>query len=349
MNTTILTENSHPQSTGGHRTGSSLNMPPKSWKDYVPRYVSLYYVDYNENLDSREDLQERCIRRNSLHPLEEQVWEWYAEQEHDNLQGYLADIRKAMEADGKADEYARNEEGIKDLLYERNSIDPTDELIDNSAVTNMFYSLGVEIEGYVYGSNARKESEAISLRKIRRALKLKKGQFADELHELLANAPYGGELRIYFNAIFSRLLTKDTGNDFKRIRFYGDVIVAIADSRNGAGYHVRLPTDITLPFCRDNLFTDSQVHYSYANEICGMLNSWCDSTRWETGMKPLKSTMRKSRMSEHQKQEALYEKRFREGGCTLGDMNHKRHRNTYYINSFPCGTKCPHCGTFWID
>ena len=103
------------------------------------------------------------------------------------------------------------------------------------------------------------------------------------------------------------------------------------------------------PFCRDNLFTDSQVHYSYANEICGMLNSWCDSTRWETGMKPLKSTMRKSRMSEHQKQEALYEKRFREGGCTLGDMNHKRHRNTYYINSFPCGTKCPHCGTFWID
>ena len=81
-------------------------MPPKSWKDYVPRYVSLYYVDYNENLDSREDLQELCIRQNSLHPLEEQVWEWYAEQEHDNLQGYLADIRKAMEADGKADEYA---------------------------------------------------------------------------------------------------------------------------------------------------------------------------------------------------------------------------------------------------
>lgn len=67
MNTTILTENSHPQATGGHRTGSSLNMPPKSWKDYVPRYVSLYYVDYNENLDSREDLQERCIRQNSLH------------------------------------------------------------------------------------------------------------------------------------------------------------------------------------------------------------------------------------------------------------------------------------------
>ena len=112
-------------------------MPPKSWKDYVPRYVSLYYVDYNENLDSREDLQERCIRRNSLHPLEEQGWEWYAEQEHDNLQGYLADIRKAMEADGKADEYARNEDGRKDQLCARSSIAATDELIHNSAVPNM--------------------------------------------------------------------------------------------------------------------------------------------------------------------------------------------------------------------
>lgn len=321
----------------------------QSWEDYVPRFVSLYYVDYNENLDSHEELQERCIRQNSLNPLEEQVWEWYAGQEHGNLQGYLADIKQEMEADGKVAEYTRYEENIKKLLYERNDTDPTDGLIRNSAVTNMFYSLGVEIEGFVHGCGERGESETVSTHKIRQALKLKRGQFADELHELVANAPYGGELRIYFNAIFSKLLTGNTGNDFGRIRFYGNVTVAIADSRNGSGYHIRLPADITLPFDRDNLFVDSQVHYSYANEICGMLNSWCDSTRWETGMTPLKSTLPKSRMSEHQKQEALYDKTFREGGCTLGDMNHKRHRDTYYIRDFPCGLKCPHCGTFWID
>lgn len=321
----------------------------QSWTDYVPHSVSLYHVDYRENLDSHEDLQEQCIRRNSLAPLEEQIREWYADLEHDNLQGCLSDIRKEMEADGKSTEYVRHEEKIKDLLYERNNTDLAEELIENSAVTTMFYSLGVEAEGYVYGGCRHGESETVSLRKIRWVLKLKEGQFTDELHELLANAPYGGELRIYFNAIFSRLITGDTGNDFKRIRFYGGVIVAIADSRNGSGHHVRLQTDITLPFCRDNLFVDSQVHYSYANEICGMLNSWCDSTRWETGMEPLESTLQKSRINEYQKQEALYEKRFREGGCTLGDMNHKRHRNTFYINSFPCGTKCPHCGTFWID
>lgn len=104
----------------------------QSWTDYVPHSVSLYYVDYRENLDSHDDLQEQCIRRNSLGPLEEQILEWYADQEHDNLQGYLSEIRNEMEADGKSAEYIRHEEKIKDLLYERNNTDPAEELIDNS-------------------------------------------------------------------------------------------------------------------------------------------------------------------------------------------------------------------------
>ena len=29
----------------------------KSWKDYVPQSVSLYHVNYRENLDEYEDLQ----------------------------------------------------------------------------------------------------------------------------------------------------------------------------------------------------------------------------------------------------------------------------------------------------
>ena len=36
------------------------------WKKYVPETVSLYHVDYRENLDEREDLQEQCIRNNNM-------------------------------------------------------------------------------------------------------------------------------------------------------------------------------------------------------------------------------------------------------------------------------------------
>lgn len=331
------------------RTGGSMKATPHSWKDYVPRFVNLYYVDYDENLDGHEALQEQCIRDNNLKELEKKVWEWYAEQEYENLHEYLADIRKKMEKDGKSSEYVLHKEELEDLLYERNTADPTDDLIRNTSATNMFYSLGVEINAYTYGRNERGESKAMSRHKVRRALKLKKGQSDDKIEELLDNAPYGGELRIYFNARFSSLVTCDERNDFRHIRFHGNVIVAIADSRNGSGYHVRMPLDITLPFRRNNLFVDSQVHYSYADEICGMPNDWCDSTRWETGMRTMRGNLRKSRMEEHQKQEARYEKKFREGSCSFGDMNYKRHRNIHYIDTFPCGSQCPHCGTFWID
>lgn len=326
-----------------------MNTNVQSWKDYVPQSVSLYNVDYHENLDEHEELQEKCIRQNDLVPLTEKVLEWYMGQQSNNWNQLLDEIRKKMEMNGKLHEYEEHLDEMGDLFYERNDTDPTEELIRNSRPTNMFYSLGVKIEGYADGTSNREESNAISYNKIRRALKLKKGQFDDQLTELVDNATYGGELRIYFNAMFDDLLTSNKKRDFKTIRFHGDVIVAVADSHNGSGYHVELPLDITLPFNRDNLFVDSQVHYSYANEICGMCNDWCDSTKWQTGMEPVKASIPKSTMSEHQQKEARYEKTFREGGCTFGDMNYNRHRDTYYIYSFPCGNKCPHCGTFWID
>lgn len=53
-----------------------------------------------------------------------------------------------------------------------------------------------------------------------------------------------------------------------------------------------------------------KVHYSYASEICGMVGGWCDSTKWGTGIGPIKGTIRESTMTEHQKQEARYEKTF---------------------------------------
>lgn len=326
-----------------------MNTANQSWQSFVPPSVSLYYVDHREDLDEHEDLQEQCIRKNNLDAIREAVFDWYMEQERENLTDTIDEIERKMSEDGRYEEFKEHAEEISDLIYERNDTDPTEDLIRHSAVTNLFYSLGVEIDGYSACGNTRGESEAMACYKVRRALKLKKGHYDDEILELVQNASYGGELRIYFNAMFDKLLTGDSKADFRTIRFQGDVVVAIADSRNGSGYDITLPIDITLPFKRDNLFVDSQVHYSYADEICGMSDDWCDSTLWETSMKRSKSHIPTSKMTEHQLQETAYEKTFREGKCTFGDMNYKRHRNTFYINDFPCGSKCPHCGTFWIN
>ena len=146
---------------------------------------------------------------------------------------------------------------ITELIRQRNDTDPIDSLIKNSSAINIFYSPGIEIEEHI-----GRESRAMSCYKIRRALKLKKGQFDTLIEELVDNATYGGELRIYFNAGFNELVTNDNGNDFRTIRFHGDVIVAVANSFNGSGHHISLPLDITFPFVRDRLFVDSQVRYS---------------------------------------------------------------------------------------
>ena len=54
------------------------------WECHVPKSVSLYFVDYNESLDEHEDLQEKCIRQNSMLPLDEESSEWYSEQFSEN-------------------------------------------------------------------------------------------------------------------------------------------------------------------------------------------------------------------------------------------------------------------------
>lgn len=318
---------------------------------YIPLAVSLYYVDYRDDLDEHEDIQQDCVRNNTLLPLYEKIDDWYGEQEAQFCKDELDAIQEKMSEDGREEEFEEHEDEIRDLLYERNDADPVQGLIKNTRTTNMFYSLGVEIDGYHndWCGGYRGESEAMACYKIRRALKLKKGQFDDRISELVQNASYGGELRIYFNAMFDDLVNSNEKGDFKTIRFHGEVVVAVADSHNGSGFDITLPLDLTLPFKRDNLFVDSQVHYSYASEVCGMCHDWCDSTRWELGVKPIKSSIQSSKMAAHVQQEAQYVKTYQAGGCTAGDMNMTRHRGVFYDNNFPCGNHCPHCGTFWVD
>lgn len=38
---------------------------------YIPSSVSLYYVDYRDDLDEHEELQQKCLQDNNLIPLYE--------------------------------------------------------------------------------------------------------------------------------------------------------------------------------------------------------------------------------------------------------------------------------------
>ena len=214
-----------------------MNRKARQLTDYVPQYVSLYHVDYRDDLDEHEDIQEECIRSNSLEKLYEKAYEWYEEQESLNMRGYLEETRKSMEADSLAGQFEEHEDEIRDLIYDRNDSDPAKDLIRNSSVTNFFYSLGVEISGYQAGIPQRGESTAMACYKVRRALHLKKGQFDEKIEELVENAAYGGELRIYFNAMFDRLVSEDAENDFQEHPFLWE----------RSGGHCRQPERFRIP------------------------------------------------------------------------------------------------------
>lgn len=321
----------------------------RHWKEYVPEAVSLYHIDRNENLDNDEDLQERCIRQNSLAPLDDSLRDRYHDIYRDSVGRELDGIAARMEVDGMYGEYLNHEMEMAVLIEDRNGSDISGLLIRNSSRTVMFYSLGLEIEGYMEDRCRRRHSEAYWCNRIRQVLRLRKGMYDEQILEMLGGATYGGELRIYFRAMFSELVSENPGKDFRTIRFHGDVTVAIADSRGGSGDHTVLPLDLTLPFMRENLFVDSQVHYSYTREICGMTRDWCGSTQWETGMRPVRRKLNGSLMTGHCRREAAYAETYRKGGCTRGDMDITRHRDVRYSNIFPCGSICPHCGTFWVD
>ena len=96
--------------------------------DYIPQYVSLYYVDYRDDLDEHEDIQEECIRSNNMEKLYEKAYEWYEEQESSNMHDYLEETRKNMETDNLAGEFEEHEDYLRPERF-RPSKGPDTQLI----------------------------------------------------------------------------------------------------------------------------------------------------------------------------------------------------------------------------
>ena len=174
----------------------------KRIEKYLPKYVSLYYVDYRDNLKGRNnaELFQECIEKNSLQPLSERVFDWWECPEHE----YMEEIRKAMKADDLEELYEENEGCICDWLYYNDKSTPVEDLLRNTGNITFFYSLGLDVDGwhsggYLFGVPYRGESEKMAVYRIARKLGIKKGTGSYErIRELVSEAGGGGELRIYF-------------------------------------------------------------------------------------------------------------------------------------------------------
>ena len=322
------------------------------WRNYVDDDYELYYVDYRDDLSEQKGIIEECVRKNNLCPISEKIDEWWEYPE-----GYqLDEIKKNMENDGFGYVYDECQDYIREWLWEHDTSDPVKDLLRNTGGMTFFYDLGIEVDGWHEAflcSPWRGETEAQAAYKIRRKLGIKKGtKEARYIDQLVANASYGGHLRIYFNADLENLVDGyDGSHNAKTIVFKGRFAVAVYDPVNGSGDYQDMNIDCSFAFNRDNLFLSCKSVERYTIEDCfGMSDGWAEEYNEPTfSAKPSKHKTRTSSTSAIADQEAEYERVFKAGGCTCGDTNLKRHRNVHYINMPPCRLECPHCGQEWID
>lgn len=120
------------------------------WVCHVPKSVSLYFVNYNESLDQHEDLQEKCIRQNSMLPLDEEI---LPSGTRNNSRKIFVPRCGTSKSLWRKPDLAASMPKMKTIsvtmLYDRNDTYLAEGLIRNTSTTTMFYSLGLEIEGYL--------------------------------------------------------------------------------------------------------------------------------------------------------------------------------------------------------
>lgn len=316
-------------------------------EDLLPNSTYLYDTNYNDNLDCHlQEIQEEINKPFSGH-LDDLIDKMSIT---DSIEEYTDSLKeKLLESfSEKTTERALSKfsEEIEDYLLSKDKSDPIKDLLSNTIDEVLFYDFDVFIDDNYADLKER-------IRSIKKCLKIKNNdkKYDEELIELTENASYGGHLVIYFLPKQWEDFTERDENKENAITFYGDVEVAIIHTGNGSGFNVTLKDFQikNLKLNNNKIKIDRNISYSYVYEVCGLVPSFCEDTKYKFEKIRKYKPLNESEIDSHMNEEREYDKTFKAGGCTTGDMNIKRHRNVFYINNYPCGNKCPHCNTFWID
>lgn len=318
-------------------------------KKLLPETTSLYYVDYRDSLDENQELLQQCISDNDFCPLWEAIDEWFIDSPHYAFEYLNKELISDMvnefdidddEAEELIEEY-RDE--IEEHYYSVDDSDVSKDLLRNTGSLIAHYDTGYYMESGSWNwSEVETRLERI---KIKKFLGIKDSGYDDDIDMMIAQASGGGQLNIYFKMDFEDFINND-----KKSIIFSNYQIGIVNHFEGSGdtLETEIKGDLKLPFNPQNVFLEKSIKYNWTYSIAGMVSNWCDSTRYMFSDDDL-GELKDSKQVELNKQEKAYKETYKKGGCTFGDMDITRHRNTEYRNDYPCGTKCKDCGTFWID
>lgn len=323
-------------------------MGRNNWKDkkeeiilFIGKNQPSVYWGYDDVL-SKEQIAKIIANEDGLYDVEDEL-------NDNNLDYYCGledDVIKLVIVEFDFSESLNENEEFTDFCREHICIDMNiDQLFRNTGKIIMFYETGIETFGYG-------QSEKDYLNEVKKIKKFLKIKLSDKTHDkailsMIYDASYGGQLVIYFTIGIKDFVE----NDKNAIKFGNCVNIAIIDTDGGSGGDCFVKgVEFTVPFDRNRLFYENSIKYNYSFAVCGMSSDWCDNTQYAFVDKKVKVvSTEKSTIGAIVEANAKYDKVFKAGKCSFGDMDMNRHRNVTYINNYPCGNKCKDCGTFWVD
>ncbi len=322
----------------------------------IPGKTSLVYVDRNDCLDDHMDMLQRCIEEQSFEEIHEKINDWYWESENAGIDTYCIEIRDKIITDYEISEdegdalMEEHRDQIRDTIYDNLTDTVLEDLLSNTGRLIMHYDTGYYMESESW---SWKDYEIRHERiKIKKHLGIPSNEYSynDEIDMMIQQASYGGQLLIYFNLTQGFVEFIDNIEDAKSVTF-SNYVFGIIDHCNGSGdiCDAQIGNKATFVLNTNNFFFEKSIKYNWTYSIAGMSEDWTDNTDVVISKEIGFIDVEDSPQMILQKLEKMYNKTFKDGGCTFGDMDITRHRNTPYRNDFPCGNKCKDCNTFWID
>lgn len=318
------------------------------------KHFEIYYVDRNDDLDHlSSDQWLELIRDGYL--SEDITMDWDAD-----LTWIMDEAYKALDIEDRDEDELRDE--IQDLVYEHCSNDPMNQLLSNTRDQDIIHVLwdltDVELPPEVEDAVMYGEYDLYTFRVgilLGRTLEDMLAMFVSEddkewrKYYSIYNEAFGYTklcvaYRISADDI-PMLHTKFTNGD-KVLLKWGDVGIINNSEWSGWMDSNRFAIDPVFTFDINQCYHDKSMwRYWYYDEVC-----WGEANDWhlilvEKAEVPL---VTEDPLAYTRKLEAQYEATYRKGWCTYWDTDIRRHRNTEYINQYPCGTHCK-CWQFWID
>jgi hypothetical protein len=310
----------------------------------------LAQVSFEDSLEGNEEAIQECIRKGNYDELIH-VNDYFIDTEQYAIDYYNKELKQDLilihdlteeEAEALIEHF---DDELREFYYENDISQPLYDLVQKEDSLTSHYDTGYYMEGGSWAWDDERVQQELD--SIKNHLGITTEDSDSDIKQMILQACGGGSLNIYFVLDIDLFVT----NEKPTIEF-SNFYLGIVNHSEGSGSVLDNPIFygvVRLPFNRENVFIEKCVKYNFTYAIAGMRYDWCDSTSVFFTDNETKSEMQESPTNSIIKKDAEYNETYKNGSCSPGDMDIRRHRDLQYINNFPCGTKCPNCGTFWID